>query len=55
MVNNNNDIASSYSIGKTYENRDLKVLLLKTSTSQKAVWLGKKRKMRAYSNNGLFN
>jgi carboxypeptidase A2 len=39
IVANNNDIASTYSAGKTYENRDLKVLVLKTSTSQKAVWL----------------
>lgn len=35
----NPDIASSYSAGKTYENRDLKVLVLKTSTSQKSVWI----------------
>ena len=37
-------MASSYSIGKTFENRDLRVLVLKTNSSQKAVWLGKFRK-----------
>jgi len=30
VVTNNNDIASSYVTGKTYESRDLKVLVLKT-------------------------
>lgn len=39
MEIDNPDIASTYSIGKTFENRDLKVLVLKTSTSQKNVWI----------------
>lgn len=39
MVNDNPDIASTYTAGKTYENRDLKVLVLKTSSSQKSVWI----------------
>ncbi|CAF0850217.1 unnamed protein product [Brachionus calyciflorus] len=41
IVFDNPDIASSYSAGnaKTYENRELKVLVLKTSTSVKSVWL----------------
>ena len=41
VVANNNDIASSYSTGRTFESRDLRVLVLKTSTSQKSIWLGK--------------
>ncbi|RNA22669.1 carboxypeptidase A1-like [Brachionus plicatilis] len=39
MEIDNPDIASTYSFGKTFENRDLKVLVLKTSTSQKNVWI----------------
>ena len=41
IVSSNNDLASSYSTGQTFENRDLRVLVLKTSTSQKSVWLGR--------------
>ena len=44
IVSNNNDIATSYSTGKTFENRDLRVLVLKTSTSQKSIWIGKNSK-----------
>jgi len=39
VVTNNNDIASSYVTGKTYESRDLKVLVLKTPTSKRSIWI----------------
>lgn len=39
IVNSNNDIASSYIAGRTFENRDLKVLVLKTSTSRRSIWI----------------
>jgi len=38
-ANNNKDLASYYSIGKTYLGNDLRVMVLKTSTSQKKIWL----------------
>lgn len=40
IVSDNPDIATTEVIGTTYEKRDLRVLVLKTSTSQKAVWIG---------------
>jgi hypothetical protein len=33
------DIASTYIAGITEENRDLRVIVLKTSSSRRAVWL----------------
>ena len=36
----NPDIVSSYSAGKSYESRDLKVLVIKTTTSKKSIWIG---------------
>jgi len=39
IVNSNSDIASSYLAGRTFENRDLKVLVLKTSTSSRSIWI----------------
>ena len=38
----NPDIVSSYSAGKSYESRDLKVLVIKTPTSKKSIWIGRK-------------
>ncbi len=35
----NSDLISSYSAGKTFEKRDLKVLVFKTATSKKAIWI----------------
>lgn len=40
IVDENPNLASYYSVGRTYENRELRVLVLKTPTSQKAVWIG---------------
>jgi murein tripeptide amidase MpaA len=37
--NENKDLVSTLSIGKTYENRDLRVIVLKTNTSQRNVWI----------------
>jgi hypothetical protein len=37
--NENPDLVSSLSIGKTFENRDLRLIVLKTNTSQRNVWL----------------
>ncbi len=39
VVASNNDIASSYVAGQTYENRNLTVLVLKTSESKRNVWI----------------
>lgn len=39
VVRDHPNIASSYVAGKTYENRNLKVLVLKTSTSKRNVWI----------------
>ncbi len=39
VVSNNPDIASSYVAGKTHESRDLKVLVLKTPTSKRSIWI----------------
>lgn len=39
-VQNNSDIASSYIAGKSYENRLLKVIVLKVSTSTRSLWIG---------------
>ncbi|CAF1015019.1 unnamed protein product [Brachionus calyciflorus] len=38
-VFDNSDIASSYIYGKTYENRNLKAIVLKTPTSSRAIWI----------------
>lgn len=35
----NSDLVSLYSAGKTYENRDLQVMVLKTATSKKGIWI----------------
>jgi hypothetical protein len=40
MVQNNPDLASSYVAGETYENREIKVIVLKTPSSDRLVWLG---------------
>ena len=40
IVDDNPSIASSYVAGRTIENRDMRVLVLKTSTSKRAVWIG---------------
>ena len=37
--NENPDLVSSISIGKTYENRDLRVIVLKTTTSTRNIWI----------------
>jgi hypothetical protein len=39
VVNANSDIASTYVAGKTHESRDLKVIVLKTATSKRSVWI----------------
>ena len=40
-VQSNSDIASSYIAGKSYENRLLKVIVLKpVSTSTRSLWIG---------------
>jgi hypothetical protein len=39
IVSNNPDIARSYNAGRTYQKRDLKVMVLKTPTSKKLVWI----------------
>ncbi len=39
IVAENANIASSYVAGTTHENRQLKVLVLKTQTSKKSIWL----------------
>ena len=35
----NPDLVSSLSIGKTFENRDLRVIVLKTTTSTRNIWI----------------
>ncbi|RMZ96898.1 carboxypeptidase O, partial [Brachionus plicatilis] len=35
----NSDIASSYVYGKTYENRNLKAIVLKTPTTTRSIWI----------------
>jgi hypothetical protein len=40
VVAANPSIASSYIAGQTYEKRNLKVIVLKTSTSKKNIWIG---------------
>ena len=40
MVQENPELASSYVAGKTYENREIKVIVLKTPSSSRLVWLG---------------
>jgi hypothetical protein len=42
IVANNPDITSSYVAGKTYENRDLKTLVIKTANTQRSIWIGNK-------------
>ncbi len=39
MVAANGDIASSYIAGKTFENRNLKVIVLKKASSKRKVWI----------------
>ena len=36
----NPDLVSLYNAGKSYESRDLKVMVLKTATSKKGIWIG---------------
>ena len=38
-VASKSEIASSYIAGQSYEKRDLKVIVLKTSTSKRSVWI----------------
>jgi hypothetical protein len=38
-VSKNRELASMYTAGKTYEGRDLNVIVLKTPTSQRAIWI----------------
>ncbi len=40
MVAENSDIASLYSAGKTFENRNLNVIVLKKASSKRKVWIG---------------
>lgn len=40
IVKENPSIASNYTAGKTFQNRELRVLVLKTKTSKRAVWIG---------------
>jgi len=39
LVDSNPDIASSYLAGRTYENRELRVLVLKTPSSSRLAWI----------------
>lgn len=39
VVSENPDLASSYITGQTYENRNLNVLVLKTPTSKRSIWM----------------
>ncbi len=39
MVIDHPDLASSYVAGKSEENRELKVLVVKTPSSQRAIWI----------------
>jgi hypothetical protein len=39
MVTDHPDLASSYVAGKSEESRELKVLVVKTPSSQRAVWI----------------
>ena len=41
VVAANPTIASQYIAGKSYEKRNLKVIVLKTATSKRNVWIGK--------------
>lgn len=36
----NSDLVSLYNAGKSYESRDLKVMVLKTASSKKGIWIG---------------
>lgn len=40
-VAGNPDLASSYLAGQTYEKRNIKVVVLKTPSSSKRIWMGK--------------
>lgn len=40
------DIASTYDAGLTINNRVLKVIVLKTATSRRAIWIGKLEKLK---------
>lgn len=39
LQSENSDIVSSYNAGTTYESRDMKVMVVKTETSQKGIWI----------------
>ena len=39
VIAQNPSIASSYIAGKTHEKRNLRVLVLKTATSKRAIWI----------------
>lgn len=39
VVSGNPDLASTYIAGQTYEKRNLRVLVLKTPTASKSVWI----------------
>ena len=36
---NNADLVSHYSAGSTYEKRDLRVMVIKTASSKKDIWI----------------
>lgn len=42
----NSDLVSLYSAGKSYESRDLKVMVLRTATSKKGIWIGESFKLQ---------
>ena len=39
-ASSNPGLISTVVIGKTYENRDLRVLVVKTNTAQRKIWIG---------------
>ena len=39
IAEENSNIASVYSAGKTFQNRDLKVIVIKSPTSSRSIWL----------------
>lgn len=41
IADENRDIVSTYLAGTTYENRVINVLVFKTSTTSKSIWIGK--------------
>ena len=40
VVQDNPDIASSYNPGNSFENRQLKTIVLKAATGKKGIWIG---------------